>query len=103
MARVRRKRSAPPALPSEITAPPELLDADATVWHDQRAYHRFMAAHGWTLPPAERMGCTTAPANRRGAAAAGWAVTTGTATRAYGDGAQPHADFHRLRELGLCD
>ncbi len=102
MARARRRRPAPAALSSEVAPPPELLDPAAVVWHDQRAYHRFMAAHGWAMPPAERIGCTTSPANRRQAAAAAWARESGTAVRTYGDGKHPHPDWHRLRALGLC-
>ncbi|MGQ0779057.1 MAG: hypothetical protein ACT4NY_32365 [Pseudonocardiales bacterium] len=49
--------------PDGVDVPPELLDPDATVWHNQRAYHRFMNQHGCTMPTAERMGCTTGPFN----------------------------------------
>lgn len=84
-----------------VGVPPELADRDHPVWHDQRAYHRWMTAHGWTLPPAERIGCTTSPANRRSAAAAAWAVTTGVCTTTYGDGKHPSADWGALRAAGL--
>lgn len=106
MARARRRRPAPTVVPAELGAdvPTELRDPDAAVWHDQRAYHRYMTAHGWTLPPAERMGCTTAPANRRSAAAGKWAVETGAfTTTTYGDGRHPHADCNALRAAGLSD
>lgn len=104
MARARRRRPATD-LPAELGAdvPAELRDPDAAVWHDQKRYRHFMAAHGWTLPPAERIGCTTSPRNRRSTAAAAWAHQTGVATRTYGDSKHPLADFHQLRELGLCD
>jgi hypothetical protein len=105
MARARRRRPAPTVVPVDLgtDVPPELRDPDAAVWHHQLAYHRFMAARSWSLPPAERMGSATGPANRRSAAAAAWAVTAGGCTRTYGDGTHPHADWHALRTAGLID
>lgn len=100
MARARRRR--PPAgLPSEVAAPAELLDADHLVWRDQRAYRRYMGLRGWSMPPAERLGCSTSPGNRRRAAAAAWACLAGVAVRTYGPDKHPHPDWHQLRELGL--
>ncbi len=99
--RRKERRRAPEQLGLDV--PPELLDPDHQIWHDQRAYHRYMNQRGWTMPPAERIGCTTAPANRRMAAAAGWARETGIATRTYGPpNSPPHPEWRRLRELGLC-
>jgi hypothetical protein len=102
MARVRRRRppDAAPA-PAVENCPPELLDAGAAVWADQRAYHQFMKQRRWLLPPSERMGVPTSPANRRSAAAAGWAVETGMGTTTYGDSSQSKPDWNCLRVWGL--
>jgi hypothetical protein len=85
-----------------VNVPAELRDPDAPVWHDQRAYHQFMTRHLWSLPPAERMGCLTSPANRRRHAASAWAQESGTALRSYGEGNQPHPDWSRLRSWGFA-
>ncbi|MGH3549345.1 MAG: hypothetical protein ACRDQU_14785 [Pseudonocardiaceae bacterium] len=84
-------------------APPELLDPDAAVWHDQRAYHQFMNRRGWSMPTKERMGVAASPASRRSKAAAGWALETGQGTRTYGEGSEPHPNWPQLRAWGLCD
>lgn len=75
-----------------------LRTSAAKVWHNQAAYRRFMAARGWTLPPSERVGGRTHPANRRNAAADAWGVENGIT------GDSPHqADWHRLRAMGFLD
>lgn len=94
-ARRARLATAEPVLEG-VNVPPELLDPAAAVWHNQRAYHRFMAQHGWTMPPAERMGDTTHPANRRQAAATGWGQDNGIRAPSHSG-----VDLHRLRAWGL--
>lgn len=79
-----------------LDAPAELLDPDHPLWRNQTAYHAFMVERGWSLPAAERMGAATHPANRRQAAAAGWAEDNEVTTELGG-----HADWHRLRAMGL--
>lgn len=74
--------------------PPELLDGESAVWHDQRLFREFMAERGWSLPCAERFGVATHPGNRRTSAATGWAAKVGITSGG-------HADLHRLRALGV--
>lgn len=94
--------TAAPVVAGTVDVPAELLDPDHQAWHNQRAYHRFMAEHGWTMPPAERMGMTTAPSNRRQAAAAGWARDNGIVVT-YGSPENQCPDLHQLRASGLID
>lgn len=95
-------RVAPPAV-SGSGVPPELRDSSHEVWHDQRRYRAWMAGHRWSLPPSERVGVPTSPANRRRAAAAAWTVDTGVLVITYGDGNHLHPDWHALRAASLID
>lgn len=92
MARLRRPE---PVEVADTAIPSELLDPDAAVWHDQRRYLAYMAERGWSLPAAERFGCSTHPGNRRSAAAEGWGAENGITTT------PGHADWHRLRAIGV--
>lgn len=72
-------------------APAELTDRDAKVWYDQRRYRTWMHRNGYSLPPSERFGVPTHPANRRRAAALGWA-------REH----EPDATLVELHDWSLC-
>lgn len=95
-----RRRARRPAHIDGHDVPPELLDAAAPVWHDAARYVEYMTGRGWDdhLPPSERFGVPTHPANRRNAAAAAWGVENGITN----DGPW-FADWHRLREMGLIE
>ncbi|MGH3490224.1 MAG: hypothetical protein ACRDP8_20240 [Actinopolymorphaceae bacterium] len=90
---MRLKRAATPV---QSSAPPELLDLDAEVWHDRRAYTAYMSARGWLLPTRERMGADSHPRQRRTHAAMAWGTAYGI-TRADGRS----VDLHRLRAMGV--
>lgn len=82
---------------SGVEVPPELLNPAAEVWHNVGAFVAYMRERGWTLPPQERMGAFSSPANRRSAAAEAWGVDNGI-TAEHGS---HFADWHKLRALGL--
>ena len=95
-ARRRAARTAHAATPIAETDVVTLLrDPDAAVWHNQALYLAFMAARGWDLPPQERMGVAASAGNRRSAAADGWGAENGITST------PGHADWHRLRAMGL--
>jgi len=73
-----------------------LRDPDATVWQNHQRWLALMAAQGWQ---AGVMGefRETHPANRRNATADVWGVENGIEV----DGWPGHADWHRLRAMGL--
>lgn len=75
-------------------APPELLDPNHPTWTDTDRYIAFMAERDWPLPARERAGLPASPANRRQAAAAGWALEAGITNGS-------HPDWHQLRGMGL--
>jgi hypothetical protein len=77
--------------------PVELADRDALVWHDQDAYRAYMAAAGWSMPSAERMGSAASPGTRRRAAVGGWAVGQGITSEL----SPTHPDWNALRSMGL--
>ena len=75
-----------------VDLPLELLDAEHPVWHSAARYRRWMGRRRWSMPPRDRMGWEASPANRRRAAAAGWARENGI-----------ERDFHQLLAWGLTD
>lgn len=89
MARLRR----PPA-PDTGGVPGELMDPAAEVWRFRGLYVKYMADHGWSLPPQERLGRDSSTENRRYTAIEGWGLENGIATE---DG--QYADWHRLDHL----
>ncbi len=102
---MRRKERRPtlPDPPAGVGIPPELREPDAAVWHDQRAYHRYMRQRGWRMPTRERLDVEADPGSRRRSAVAGWARAAGiTTTVTYGANTQHRPDWPQLRAWGLC-
>ena len=96
----RSARASAPRLPDGSAGPPpELYDADAPVWHNFDLYRAWMERRGWgwNLPVSDRfdMFHRTHPANRRNYAADAWGAENGISTH------PGHADWNRLREMGL--
>jgi len=85
-----------------VDVPPDLLDPDAAVWHDQAAYHRYMAEGHWSMPSAERMGVPTHSVNRRAAAVRAWCKDSGLLDARHADSrAHQHRRINALFSIGL--
>ncbi len=99
----RRRARAISALPVETESgpPAELYDNDHAVWRDRDRYLDFLKRHGLgesCIPTADRLGTWRAhPHNRRNQASDAWGVLNGITT------APGHADWNRLRAMGLID
>lgn len=96
----RRQARAVTAPPLDSGPPPELYDRDHAVWADRVLYLAFVGRHGLgvgCMPASERLGIEAHPHNRRNFASAAWGEQNGITTH------PGHADWHRLRELGLID
>lgn len=96
----RRQARAISVLPVEIESgpPAELYDPDHAVWRDRGRYLKFLARHGLggsRMPVSERMGVDAHPHNRRNNASAAWGEDNGI------ENPPGHADWHRLRAMGL--
>ena len=73
-----------------------LRDPDAPVWRDRARWLELMEAQGWE-PGIIGWFEKTHPGNRRNATATAWGVENGIEV----DGWPGHADWHRLRAMGL--